>query len=99
MKTLPEIDAEEIKIAVFDFDRDLEASATVSSVAVTPTVHKGVDASPQLVLVGAPQAIGRQVLQRVTGRVDGCLYKLRARAVDNDGLAHVIAVLLPCKLN
>lgn len=97
MKTLPEIDTEEIKVVVFDFDRDLEPSATVASVAVAPTVHKGVDASPDLVLVGPPQAMGRRVLQRVTGRVDGCLYKLRARAVDNDGLAHVIAILLPCR--
>lgn len=99
VKTLPEIDAEEIKVAVFDFDREMEASITIASVAVAATVQNGIDPSPNLVLVGVPQIVGRQVLQRVTGRVDGCTYKLRARGVDSDGLAHVIPILLPCKLN
>lgn len=99
MKTFPEIDTEEIKVAVLDFDRDLEASVTVASVAIAVTVHQGTDDSPNLVLVGTPQILGRQVLQRIKGRVDGCIYKLRARGVDSDGLAHVIPYLLPCKFN
>lgn len=99
MKTFPEIDTEEIKVAVLDFDRDLEPSVNVATVALAVTVHKGTDATPNLVLVGSPQILGRHVLQRITGRVDGCIYKLRARGVDSDGLAHVIAYLLPCKFN
>ncbi|MGE0350953.1 hypothetical protein [Hydrogenophaga sp.] len=99
MKSFPEIDAEEIKVAVLDFDRELEDAETVASVAITVTVHKGTDDSPQAVLVGSPQLVGRQVLQRITGRVDGCIYKLRARAMDTNGLAHVIPYLLPCKFN
>jgi hypothetical protein len=85
MKTLPILDIEEIKVAVFDFDTELEAGETI-----------GTDASPELVLVGAAQVSGRQVLQRIQGRVEGATYKLRARAVGNGGLHHVIRALLPC---
>jgi hypothetical protein len=96
MKTLPILDIEEIKVAVFDFDTELEAGETIATVDVTSTTASGTDASPELVLVGAAQVSGRQVLQRIQGRVEGATYKLRARAVGNGGLHHVIRALLPC---
>jgi hypothetical protein len=96
MKTLQPIDPEEIKVLVFDFDGELEESEAIAVAAVASTTASGADASPELVLVGTPQVSGRQVLQRIKGRVETATYKLRARAVGDGGLAHVITALLPC---
>jgi hypothetical protein len=96
MNTLPTIDTQEAKVAVFDFDLELEASETINTATVVSTTASGIDSNPELVLIGPAQVVGRQVLQRIGGRVDGCTYKLRARAVGNGGLAHVISALLPC---
>jgi hypothetical protein len=96
MKPLPTIDPEEIKVAVFDFDTELESSETINTVTVVSTTASGTDPTPELVLIGVPQVSGRQVLQRIGGRVYGCIYKLRARAVGNGGLVHVVSALLPC---
>lgn len=91
------IDLEEVKVVVLDFDGEMEPTETLSSVVVSCTLSKGVDANPEMVLVGLPQIVGRQALQRVRGRVVGCLYALRGKGTGDGGLVHVVKALLPCE--
>lgn len=86
----------EIKVVVFPFATELEAAETVSAATVTCALASGEDASPALVLVGADQVVGTDVLQRVQGRVAGASYKLVARATGSTGLKHIMSALLPC---
>jgi hypothetical protein len=92
------LDLEEIKIVRFDFDAELPATGVVLTTAVTVSMKKGVDATPQALAVGAPVIAGdgRSVMQRVSGagRTDKAIYHLRCRSVDDDGEAHVIAANL-----
>lgn len=86
----------EIKIVVFPFANELEALETISAAVVTCALASGVDADPALVLVGAAQVVGTDVLQRVQGRAAGASYKLVAKATGSTGLRHIMPALLPC---
>lgn len=87
--------AGEIKVVVFDFDSELEASESIASSDTTCTVLRGVDANPGAVRVGASQVVGRQVLQRVQWQAPAVLYELRCLGVGSTGLRHVVRAHLP----
>lgn len=95
MKTLDTMYLDEVKVVVFDFDLDLEASETIGVVDVVCTVDSGTDATPDQTRVGTATVVGRQVLQRVIARVPGCVYKVRCKAAGSTGLVHVKQGLLP----
>lgn len=87
----------EVKVVVFPFGAELESTETISASAVSCTLASGSDASPELVLVGAAQVVGTDVLQRVQGRVASSRYKLVATATGSTGLRHMMSALLPCE--
>lgn len=84
-------DFEETKLLVFPFAGELEAGATIATFAVDLSVLQGADPAAQAVKSGAATQSGTDVLQIVTGGVPGVVYHLRARAVDNTGLVHVVS--------
>lgn len=84
-------DVDEIKLLRFGFENELEAGETIATFTVDVEVDQGVDASASAVKSGPAAQSGVEVIQRVTGGIDGVVYKFRARAVGNSGLAHVVA--------
>lgn len=86
----------EIKVVVFPFASQLESGENLTGATVTSVIASGQDASPNLVLVGAPQVVGTNVLQRVQGRVPAAMYRLVAVAPGSTGLRHMMSALLPC---
>lgn len=86
----------EVKVVVFPFGGELETGETISASTVSCALASGSDDSPQLLLVGASQIVGTDVLQRVQARVAGASYKLVAKATGSTGLKHIMSALLPC---
>jgi hypothetical protein len=86
----------EIKVVVFPFATELEAGETLNGATVQSVLASGEDSTPAQVLVGLPQVVGTDVLQRVQGRVPGAVYRLVAVASGNTGLRHMMSALLPC---
>lgn len=84
-------DPEEIKVIKFAFARELNGATIATISYVTPSVQKGVDASPGLVALGVPVVSGTDVLQRMQAGVDGVVYKWRAKVVDSNGNVHVVS--------
>lgn len=78
----------ETKVVRFSYSKDLEATATLASAVVSCSVDSGTDAAAAAVLVGLPQMLGQEVLQRVTGGLDGVSYHLECLATDSTGLVH-----------
>jgi hypothetical protein len=79
----------ETKLVRFSFVKDLEATATITVAAVSCTVDSGIDAAPAALLLGLPQIVGQEVLQRVTGGLHGVSYHLECLATDSTGLGHM----------
>ena len=61
---------------VFEFLGELAVGETVSTAAVTAAVYSGTDASPSSLISGSASASGTQVSQKLTGGVEGVIYKL-----------------------
>ena len=87
-------DPGEIKIVRFQFGGDVGESS-ISTVDVQAFVVEGEDPSPSSFLSGVPAISGTDVLQRVTGGLDGCDYNLRCFATDSAGLKHLISCVIP----
>lgn len=88
----------ETKLVRFSYSKDLEAAATITSATVTCTTDSGTDAVPGNVLVGLPQIVAQEVLQRVTGGIDGVSYHLQCLATDNGGLGHISQAVMEVRL-
>lgn len=99
MSRLPTKDPAEVKLVRFPFAAELEAGVTVASVAITAATLAGTDPAPEAILNGAAvvDAATQDVLQRVTGGLDACDYKLRALATDTTGLVHLVTATLPVR--
>jgi hypothetical protein len=85
------IDYQEIKVLRFKFGDELEAGKTIVSVTMNAIVSQGIDASPTDRFLGAAVISGTDVLQKFQPSTPDVLYHIRARVVDSDGLAHVMA--------
>lgn len=84
-------------MVAFDFGFDLPEGAVVASASVVCVLRRGVDDQPQLLLQGVAEVVGGRVVhQVVSGRAAGCLYGLKATAVDSAGGQHVVQAWLPC---
>lgn len=80
----------ETKIVRFNFSRDVAGSTTLSSVApVSSSVVDGTDPSPQSFILGSATISGAEVLQRITGGLDGVTYLVECVATDSAGNVHV----------
>lgn len=81
----------EVKALRFDFSTEVTGIATIDSVEVVCITWKGVDAAPNLVMVGLPTVEGLQAVQVIKPGVVGCTYLLTATATDTAMLKHKIA--------
>lgn len=95
-QTTQHLDVDEVDLLPFDFSKSLVAGETIVSAAISCTVHAGTDASPALLLDGAPQIVGAQVVQKVNGRNSETTYHLRCTATLSSGRVCVAACYLPC---
>lgn len=76
-------DPQEVITVTFDFSA---LAASVSSPTVTVSrVAGNADASPSSMLSGSPQVSGAQVLQKITGGINGTTYDLKCLATLPDG--------------
>ena len=73
---LPSKDPTESVYITFAYASELGSGETVGSATVTCTVLSGVDPNPSAVLVGAPSVQSPNVVQEVTGGLDGNQYLL-----------------------
>ena len=64
------------RAVVFEFLGELAVGETVSTATVTAAVYSGTDASPSSLISGSASASGTQVSQKLTGGVEGVIYKL-----------------------
>ncbi|MBK9440730.1 MAG: hypothetical protein IPN53_05185 [Comamonadaceae bacterium] len=86
-------DPQEIKLIKFAFAREL-GGATAATATATASTHKGVDASPAGVILGAPSIVGTDVYVRMQAGLDGVVYKLRVVVTDTAGNVHVATELV-----
>lgn len=90
-------DPGDIIVVEFDFTKDLGALTAVTAPQVSIAVAVGADPSASAMLVGQPQMIGGQVLQRIQAGVSGCDYALQCTAsIGQDRLT--IEAILPVRL-
>ena len=98
MKTLGPKHPLEIKIIRFVFSGDIAGATMLSSVApVTSSVIDGTDAAPQNIVLGLATISGSEVLQRITGGLDGVTYLLECVATDSAGNVHVAQAVVPVR--
>lgn len=88
-------DPAEIITVTFDFSHLADA---VSAPIVTCNLARGLphDDIPDM-LLGAPEIIGRRILQRLTGGQAGNSYRLRCQIDDADGERWVVAGVMPVR--
>lgn len=88
-------DPAEIITVTFDFSHLADA---VSAPVVTCNLARGLphDDIPDM-LLGAPEIIGRRILQRLTGGQAGNSYRLRCQIDDADGERWVVAGVMPVR--
>lgn len=91
----PEKVVEERVTAEFDFGPELQIGETVVSVVWVVTTVKGVDASPQSVLYGAPVIQGTRVYQQLWAGLAGCSYRVQCRATTQIGDVLILQGVLP----
>jgi hypothetical protein len=64
----------------FDYSPVLGTTETISSATCTVTVKEGTDPTPSAIKVGSPVISGSQVAQRISGGLDGVIYRLEMTA-------------------
>lgn len=96
---LPFKDPAEVKLLRFPFAGELETGVTLATVDINVTTEAGIDAAPSAIRSGAAviNPATQEVLQRVTGGLHQCDYKLRCLATDSSGLVHLIVATLPVR--
>lgn len=82
--------AETIK-QVFDFVSRLAVSETISTAAVTATVHSGTDASPSSLISGSASISGTKVTQTLTAGIEGVTYLLTCTVTTSAGQTLILA--------
>ena len=73
------------RAVVFEFLGELVAGETLSTATVTAAVYSGTDASPSSLISGSASASGTQVSQKLTGGVEGVIYKLTCTITTSAG--------------
>lgn len=73
----------------------LQSGETISNPVVTAAVASGTDPNPSAILSGAPSISGSDVLQKITGGIDGVDYLITFKVNTNLGHVYVEAVILP----
>jgi hypothetical protein len=68
---------------------------TLASGEVTITVESGTDPNPQAMLVGLPTINGAMITQRVSGGINGCVYRLSFQATTSTGQVFEEVAYLP----
>ena len=66
----------ENELFTFDYSPIIRTGETISSASCTVQVKDGSDSNPSAILVGSPAISGSQVVQRITGGLDGTTYRL-----------------------
>lgn len=101
MKAWSPVDPAEEVVLTFDLtdDQRLASDETISATDVAISVRKGTDASPQNVITGAAQAVGKLVLwrKRRDAGVAGVDYEVRLRIDTSTTQRLVVVGLLPVR--
>lgn len=92
--TGPKLVGETITLTCFDFASRLQVGETLSSAVCTVSVFSGVDSAPGSILSGLCSISGTKALQKVTGGVAGCIYKVFCTATTSLGNTITIATYL-----
>jgi hypothetical protein len=79
----------------FDFSPIMASSETISSATCTVEVVSGTDSSPTTILVGTPVVSGQQVAQRISGGLDGVIYRIEMTATTSLTNVYTIVADLP----
>jgi hypothetical protein len=79
----------------FDFSPIMASSETISSAACTIEVVSGTDASPNAIKVGTPAISGQVVAQRISGGLDGVIYRIVMTATTSLTNIYTIVADLP----
>ena len=66
----------ENELFTFDYSPIIASGETINSASCTVQVKDGSDSSPSAILVGTPAISGSQVVQRVSGGLNGVTYRL-----------------------
>lgn len=74
----------------FEFSPILGSSETITSAVCNIEVKEGTDPTPSTVLLGTPVISGTKVAQRVTGGLDGVIYRLEMSATTSASNVYTI---------
>jgi hypothetical protein len=79
----------------FDFSPIMASAETISSATCAVEVVSGTDSSPSSILVGTPTVSGQQVAQRISGGLDGVIYRIEMTATTSLTNVYTIVADLP----
>jgi len=79
----------------FDFSTVMASSETISSATSTVEVMSGDDPNPTAILVGSPVVSGQLVAQRISGGLDGVIYRIEVTATTSLTNVYTIVADLP----
>lgn len=79
----------------FDYSPVLGTTETILSATCTVEVKEGTDANPNAIKVGSPSISGSQVAQRISGGLDGVIYRLQMTATTSATNVYTIVGDLP----
>jgi hypothetical protein len=79
----------------FDFSPIMASSETISSATSTVQVKEGSDSNPTAILVGSPIVSGQTVAQRISGGLDGVIYRIEVTATTSLTNVYTIVADLP----
>lgn len=79
----------------FDFSPIMASSETISSASCTIEVKEGTDSNPNAIKVGSPSISGQTVAQRISGGLDGVIYRIEMTATTSLTNVYTIVADLP----
>ena len=79
----------------FNFSTVMSSGETISLATSTVEVVSGTDASPTAILVGSPSINGQVVSQRISGGLDGVIYRIQVTATTSATNVFTIVADLP----
>ena len=79
----------------FNFSTVMSTGETISLATSTVEVISGTDASPTAILVGSPSINGQVVSQRISGGLDGVIYRIQVTATTSATNVFTIVADLP----
>ena len=79
----------------FDFSTVMSSGETISLATSTVEVVSGTDPNPTAILVGSPVISGQQVAQRISGGLDGVIYRIEVTSTTSATNVYTIVADLP----